>query len=62
MTAAHSGQASGAPPPQGDDIPEPGPLSHSELTALRRIWWEQLALGYRLPSERGVVVLDGGPR
>jgi hypothetical protein len=37
-------------------------LSEPELRSVRRVWWNQRALGFRLPAERGVVVLPGGAR
>ena len=32
----------------------------SELEAVRAIWWAQARLGYRLPAERDVIVIQGG--
>jgi hypothetical protein len=37
-------------------------LTEPELREVRRVWWNQRALGFRLPAERGVVVLPGGGR
>ena len=31
-----------------------------EIPELRAIWWRQVALGHRLPAERGVIVVEGG--
>ena len=38
----------------------PRPVRSDELRELRSIYWHQAALGYRLPAERGVIVLLGG--
>ena len=37
-------------------------LTGSERAAVRRIWWNQRALGFRLPAERGVIIMPGGAR
>jgi hypothetical protein len=37
-------------------------LTEPEVRSVRRVWWNQRALGFRLPAERGVVVLPGGGR
>ena len=39
----------------------PRPVRADELPELRRIYWRQAALGHRLPAERGVIVIEGGP-
>ncbi len=40
-------------------VPFPS-LSTSAMLDARAIWWRQAALGYRLPAERGVILIDGG--
>ena len=42
-----------------DQLP---PLSPLELSAAREIWWSQVALGYRLPAERDVILISSGRR
>ena len=37
-------------------------LDSRERAVAREVWWRQKALGFRLPVERGVVVLKGGAR
>jgi hypothetical protein len=37
-------------------------LSEAERRRVRRVWWNQRALGFRLPPERGIVVIRGGAR
>lgn len=32
------------------------------LAHLRTIWWSQWRQGYRLPAEKGLIVIDGGRR
>ncbi len=36
------------------------PLTDRELADLRTLWWRQAALGYRLPAQPDLIVLDGG--
>jgi hypothetical protein len=36
------------------------PMRPDELPDVRRVWWHQARLGYRLPPEKGVIVLEGG--
>ena len=38
------------------------PVHPAELVELRRIWWDQAALGHRLPPELGVILIQGGHR
>ncbi len=38
----------------------PRPVRPDELPELRAIFWRQVALGHRLPAERGVIVIEGG--
>ena len=40
----------------------PRPVRPNEIPELRAIWWRQVALGHRLPVERGVIVLEGGTK
>ena len=36
------------------------PLGPGELAALRIIFWNQAALGHRLPAELDIIVIEGG--
>ena len=38
----------------------PRPIGPGELAALRIIFWNQAALGQRLPAEIDVIVIEGG--
>ena len=38
----------------------PRPVRPSEVPELRALWWRQVALGHRLPAERGVIAIEGG--
>ncbi len=38
----------------------PRPIGPGELASLRATWWRQAALGYRLPAEINVIVIEGG--
>ncbi len=38
----------------------PRPIRPDEVPHVRRVWWRQAALGYRLPAESGLILLDGG--
>ncbi len=38
----------------------PRPVRPDETPELRALWWRQAAAGFRLPAERGVIVLEGG--
>jgi hypothetical protein len=38
------------------------PMRPGELPDVRRVWWNQARLGYRLPPERDVILLTGGKR
>ncbi len=40
-------------------VPFPS-LSTSAILDARAIWWRQTRLGYRLPAEPGVILIDGG--
>lgn len=37
-------------------------LCECERRNVRRVWWDQWALGHRLPAERGIIVMPGGAR
>jgi hypothetical protein len=37
-------------------------LSEAERRRVRRVWWNQRALGFRLPPEVGIVLIRGGAR
>ncbi len=36
------------------------PIGPGELAALRAVWWNQVALGHRLPAELNIIVIEGG--
>ena len=38
----------------------PRPIGPGELAALRIIFWNQAALGHRLPAEAKIIVIEGG--
>ena len=38
----------------------PRPVRPDEIPELRAIYWRQAAAGFRLPAERGVILLQGG--
>ncbi len=38
----------------------PRPVRFDEIPELRAIFWNQAALGHRLPPERDVIVIEGG--
>ncbi len=38
----------------------PRPMRPDEIPHVRRVWWDQARLGYRLPAEPGVILLEGG--
>ena len=35
------------------------PIGPGELAALRAVWWNQVALGHRLPAELNIIVIEG---
>ena len=38
----------------------PRPVRPDEIPELRAMWWRQARLGFRLPAELAVIVIDGG--
>ena len=40
----------------------PRRIRPDEIRHVRQAWWNQAAEGYRLPAERGVIVINGGRR
>ncbi len=40
----------------------PRSMRPDELRDVRQVWWRQARLGYRLPPEKGVVLITGGKR
>ncbi len=40
----------------------PRPVRADEVPHVRRMWWNLTADGYRLPAERGVIMIEGGRR
>ncbi len=39
----------------------PRPIRDDEIPELRALWWRLAGQGHRLPAERGVIVIEGGP-
>ena len=40
----------------------PRPIRPDEVRHVRRAWWNQAALGYRMPAEHGIIVIGGRRR
>jgi hypothetical protein len=40
----------------------PRSMRREEARDVRRVWWNQARLGYRLPAEPGMILIEGGRR